>query len=61
MSLLAMLVAKLRWPRSLGALLFDTCLLDVLVSLALIAAAIKVLLFFDSGAVAFWLLLCFGS
>lgn len=55
-----MLVAKLRRPRSLGTWLFDTCLFDVLVSLGLIAAATKVLLFFHSGAVAFWMLLCFG-
>jgi hypothetical protein len=48
---LAMLVAKLRWQRSLGTLLFDTCLLDFLTSrLALIAAAIKVVRCFDSGA-----------
>lgn len=57
---ITMLFAKRRWPRSLGSWLFDTCLLDVLVSLALVAAGFKVLLFFDSGAVAFWLLLCFG-
>lgn len=55
----AKLFAKLRWSRSLGSWLFDTCLLDVLIGLALIAAAFKVLLFIDRGAVAFWLLLCF--
>lgn len=60
MRLIAMLVAKLRWPGGLGAWLSDTCLFDVLVILSLIAVAIKMLLFFDSGAVEFWLLLCFG-
>jgi hypothetical protein len=55
----AKLFAKLCWPGRLGSWLFDTCLLDILISLALIAAAFKLQLFIDRGAIAFWLLFCF--
>jgi hypothetical protein len=55
-----MLLAKLRWLLRLASWLFESGLLDVLASLAVIAAAVKILLFLDSGAVSFWLLLCFG-
>ncbi|RRH86773.1 hypothetical protein EH244_19385 [Variovorax beijingensis] len=57
---LAMLFAKLRWLPGLGSWLFESGLLDAVASLAVIAAAVKILLFLDSGAVSFWLLLCFG-
>lgn len=55
-----MLFAKFRWLPGLGSWLFESGLLDAVASLAVIAAAVKILLFLDSGAVSFWLLLCFG-
>jgi hypothetical protein len=55
----AKLFAKLCWPGRLGSRLFDACLLDILIGLALIAVAFKVQLFIDHGAIAFWLLFCF--
>ena len=55
----AKLFAKLCWPGRLGSWLFDACLLDILIDLALIAVAFKVQLFIDRGAIAFWLLFCF--
>lgn len=56
----AKLFAKLCWPARLGPWLFDTCLLDILIGLTLIAAAFKVQLFIDRGDIALWLLFCFG-
>jgi|GEM_PF-5303734 len=55
-----MLFAKLRWLSGLGSWLFESGLLDVIASIAVVAAAVKILLFVDGGAVSFWLLLCFG-
>ena len=57
---MSMLLAKLRWLPRLGSWLFESGLLDVIASLAVIAAAVRILWFLDSGAVSFWLLLCFG-